>query len=102
MHRRHRLSVTILSLSLVFSCEIAPAQAPIDDRAFLEQLEKTFEQGGNVPAKDFLPGDWMQGNLHMVRPLAFNDGLNNTYFLESPAGVLEVTGTPALLVRIRE
>src|SRR5262249_37177230 len=29
-------------------------------------------------------------------------GLNNTYFVDSPSGVLEVTGTPALLARIRE
>lgn len=78
------------------------ALAQTDDKAFLAQFEKTFEQGGNMPAKDFVPDTQMSGPLHTVRPLAFNDGLNNTYFMDTPQGVQDVTGTPALLARIRE
>ncbi|MGB8166820.1 MAG: hypothetical protein WCF18_04970, partial [Chthoniobacteraceae bacterium] len=82
---------------------LAPAAfAQTDDKAFLEPFEKTFEQGGNVPAKDFVLEAQMSGKLHKVRPLAFSDGLNNTYFMDTPSGVQEVTGTPALLMRIRE
>jgi hypothetical protein len=78
------------------------AFAQIDDKAFLDQFEKTFEAGDHVPAKNFVPEAQMSGRLHTVRPLAINDGLNNTYFVDSPSGVLEVTGTPELLARIRE
>ena len=52
------------------------ALAQTDDKAFLEQFGKTFEQGGPVPAKDFVPEAQLQGALHtVVRPLADNDGL---------------------------
>lgn len=102
MHRRCFFTASILPLLVATSFCIAPARAQIDDKAFLEKFEKTFEPGGNVPAKDFVPEDKMKGTLHSVRPLAFNDGLNNTYFVDTSAGVVEVTGTPALLERIRE
>lgn len=52
--------------------------------------------------KDFIPAALMKGALHSVRPLADNDGLLNTYFMDTPEGVMEVTGTPALAMRIRE
>jgi hypothetical protein len=80
----------------------ASAFAQVDDKSFLGEMERTFEQGGNVPAKDFVPDAQMRGELHAVRPLAFNDGLNNTYFVDTRGGVLEVSGTVALLSRIRE
>jgi hypothetical protein len=80
----------------------AGAFAQNDDAAFLAKFESTFEQGGTVQAASFVPAGWMQGRLHTVRPLAVNDGLHNTYFVDSPDGVLEITGTPALSVRIRE
>jgi hypothetical protein len=81
---------------------LGTAFAQTDDKAFLEKFEKTFEPVGSVPAKDFVPEAMMRGELHMVRPLADNDGLNNTYFVETPSGVQEITGTPALLMRVRE
>ena len=74
----------------------------LDDKAFLEQFEKTFEAGGSVPAKEFISEAEMRGVLHSVRPMAENDGLNNTYFIETPAGVEAVSGTATLLTRIRE
>ncbi len=81
---------------------VAGASAQTDDAAFLAQFEKSFEQDGAVAAKDFIPAELMTGRLHTVRPLADNDGLHNTYFLDTSEGVLEVTGTPALTNRIRE
>lgn len=78
------------------------ALAQNDDAAFLSRFEKTFEAGGAVPAADFVPAAMMSGALHHVGVHAFNDGLHNTYFLYTPGAEIEVTGTPALLVRIRE
>lgn len=90
------------SILLTLISVAAGAFAQSDDTAFLAQFEKTFEQGGAVAAKDFIPAELMKGRLHTVRPLADNDGLHNTYFLDSSSGVLELTGTPALKNRIRE
>ena len=77
------------------------AMAQTDD-AFLTKFESTFEVPGGVPAKDFVPAAVMSGRLHTVRPLASNDGLRNTYYMDTPSGVQEITGTPALITRIRE
>jgi len=87
-------------LSLISTAAAAFAQS--EDAAFVAQFGKTFEQGGAVDAKDFIPAELLKGHLHAVRPLADNDGLRNTYFLDAPGGVVEVTGTPALAGRIRE
>ena len=72
------------------------------DDAFLTKFGSTFESPGGVPATEFVPPAVMSGRLHTVRPLASNDGLRNTYYMDSPSGVQEVTGTPALITRIRE
>lgn len=85
-----------------FALFTATALAQTDDKAFLDKFEKTFELPGTVPADRFVPADRMSGQLHSVRPMADNDGLNNTYYLDTELRVIEVTGTPALLVRIRE
>jgi hypothetical protein len=90
------------SILFAFLSIAAGAFAQSDDPAFLAQFEKTFEQGGPTPAASFVPAALMKGRLHAVRPLADNDGLLNTYFVDLPEGVLAVTGTPALGVRIRE
>jgi len=89
-------------LSIAFAFFVVRAFAQTDDKAFLEKFEKTFEPAGSVPAKDFAPEAMMRGALHSVRPLADNDGLNNTYFADTPSGVQEITGTQALIIRIRE
>lgn len=90
------------SILLALITITAAALAQGDDAAFLTQFEKTFEQGGAVAARDFIPADLVKGRLHTVRPLADNDGLHNTYFIETAGGVLEAAGTPALAERIRE
>lgn len=77
-------------------------RAQTGDSAFLAQFGKTFEQGGGVPAANFVPAALMKGRLHTVRPLADSDGMLNTYFVDTPGGVLEIIGTPALAIRIRE
>lgn len=89
----------LFTLALTF---YAAASAQSDDAAFLSRFADSFETGGLVPAKDFVPPALMSGRLHSVRPMADNDGMNNTYFVDVPDGVLEVIGTPALTVRIRE
>jgi hypothetical protein len=90
----------LLLLTPVFCATAVLAQD--DDAAFLAKFESTFEAIQNVPAKDFVPANVMSGPLHSVRPLAFNDGLRNTYFVDTPSGVQEVTGTPALIQFVRE
>lgn len=90
------------SILLTFICFAAQGFAQTDDAAFLAQFERTFEKGGAVEAANFVPAALMKGGLHTVRPLADNDGLLNTYFIDSPDCVLEITGTPALAVRVRE
>ncbi len=50
----------------------------------------------------FLPENLMKGGLHTVNPQAENDGLLNTYFLDSGGRTFEVTTGIALRTRIRE
>ena len=90
----------LLSTALIILA--APLRAQTDDAAFLKKYESTFETADMVPAKDFVPASLISGRLHTVRPLAANDGLRNTYYMDTPSGVQEVTGTPALVTRIRE
>ncbi len=73
-----------------------------DDSAFFEKYGSTFETPSAIPAKSFVPASALSGSLHSVRPLTYNDGLRNTYFVDTGTGVMEVTGTPLLLQRIRE
>ncbi len=73
-----------------------------DDDGFLTRFAKTFETPGPVPASEFVPEGDMSGRLHSVAASALNDGLNNTYFIGTFGGEIQVTRTPALLERIRE
>jgi hypothetical protein len=92
------------STALLLAVSLLAAGAPArgDDAAFLAQFEKTFETGGQIEAAKFVPAELMKGTLHLVRPMAENDGLVNTYFVDTAEGVIEVTGTAALGVRIHE
>jgi hypothetical protein len=98
-----KFTTTLLTLISI----AAPLVAQTDNKAqnetvFLEKLEKTFEPGGYITAKSFVPPEQMTGPLHSVSERAYNDGLRNTYFLRTNQGEYEITGTPALLQRIRE
>jgi hypothetical protein len=64
--------------------------------------ETTFESGGLVETKMFLPENLMNGGLHTVGPQAENDGLVNTYFLDSGGRAFEVTTGIALRTHLRE
>jgi hypothetical protein len=75
---------------------------PGGDTAFLSKFGSSFEAGGEVPAKDFVPADLMSGGLHTVGERAYNDGLRNTYVVITDRGDYQVTGTPALVQFIRE
>ena len=79
---------------------VSALHAQTDDAAFLAKFESTFETPDTVAVKDFVSESLMNGRLHRVRPLATNDGLRNTYYVDSPSGVQEITGTPALEARI--
>jgi hypothetical protein len=100
-------------MSHIFTSQIAAVLAaglplfaqtgnPADATELSAQLAKTFEAGGPVPAKDFVPAESMSGRLHSVAETAYNDGLRNTYLLISNQERYEITGTPALIQRIRE
>lgn len=64
--------------------------------------EAAFESEGLVETKMFLPESLMKGGLHTINPQAENDGLLNTYFLDSGSRTFEVTTSMALRIRIRE
>lgn len=64
--------------------------------------ETTFEAAGLVETKLFVPENLLRGGLHTVNPQAENDGLLNTYFLDSGDRTFEVTTGIALRTRIRE
>ena len=64
--------------------------------------ETTFESGGRVETKMFIPENLMSGPLHTVGEQAENDGLLNTYFLYSGDNAFAVTTGIALRTRIRE
>ena len=88
----------VVTLSLLATTALAqigstPPPAP---------LETTFEAPGLVEAKMFLPENLMKGGLHTINPQAENDGLLNTYFLDSGSRSFEVTTGIALRIRIRE
>jgi hypothetical protein len=88
----------------LFLAPLACAVAALaqDDDAFLTKFGSTLETPAPVQAKDFVPAGQMSGRLHKVRPLADNDGLRNTYYVDTASGIEEVTGTPALTQLIRE
>jgi hypothetical protein len=95
------------SILLALITITAPLMAQNDgtDRngtAFLERFEKTFEPGGAVAAKSFLPPQLMAGPLHSVAEGAYNDGLRNTYFVVTGNEQYEITGTLATVQFIRE
>jgi hypothetical protein len=92
----------LLTLIWLATPLVAQLRAPLSDAEFLAKFETTFEPGGEVAAKAFVPPDLMSGRLHSVSESAYNDGLRNTYFLSAGYGQYEITGTPALLRRIRE
>jgi len=86
----------------------APAFAQTDDAASATPSgspalsKNTFESGGLVETKMFIPEVLMKGRLHAVGQQAENDGLLNTYFVSSGEDVFEVTTGIALRTRIRE
>jgi hypothetical protein len=98
----HLTLMTPARLFIALALVVSSAFAQSDDKAFLERLESTFEPGGVIEANRFLSPDVMSGPLHKVASRAYNDGLNNTYFLLVNGTEIEVTGTLALRTRVRE
>ena len=92
----------LLILPIGLLASIAGLSAQTDESASLTKFESNFETAGDVNAQDFVPPDLMTGTLHSVDAHAYNDGLRNTYLLKSGFDEWEITGTPALVQRIRE
>lgn len=61
-----------------------------------------FENPGLLRTEDFLGAEWMNGALHQVSGQCYNDGLHNTYLVESQGRTIQVTGTDHVRQRIRE
>ncbi len=55
-----------------------------------------------LQASQFLPPDLLKGSNYRIDPQVLNDGLVNTYRLETKYGVLTVEGTPLLIERLNE
>lgn len=81
------------------------AQSGPDVRAASEPAPKSvsvFESTGDVPARDFVTEDWMDGRLHRISEIAYNDGFRNTYVVVSNGLEYQVTGTQAVMDFVRE
>jgi hypothetical protein len=89
---------TIIALSLLITTALAQTESTPSPA-----LPKGgFEVEGPVDAKMFLPQDVLKGQLHSVAEQVENDGLLNTYFLDSGDTTHAVTTGVALRTRIRE
>lgn len=55
-----------------------------------------------LQAAQVLPPELLKGPNYRIDPLVLNDGLVNTYQLETKYGVLTVEGTPLLIERLNE
>lgn len=78
-----------------------PLQAQ-EEAPLAAEIVQTLEPLGNVKTADFVPPGLLEGPLHRVGTLAYNDGFRNTYFLVTGTAEIEVTGTPELMQRIQE
>ena len=90
------------NILLALSLFATAALAQTDSTPSPTPPETTFESGGRVETKMFVPEDLMKGSLHTVGEQAENDGLVNTYFLYSGDNAFAVTTGIALRTRIRE
>jgi hypothetical protein len=86
----------------ILSLFAATALAQTENKPSPAPAEPTFEAAGLVETKMFLPDALLKGGLHTVRPQAENDGLLNTYFLDSGGRSFEVTTGIALRTYLRE
>jgi hypothetical protein len=68
----------------------------------LPQGAQAEGQQYRLQTADFLPADLMAGANYRVDPQVVNDGLVNTYRVETKYGILTVEGTPLLMERIKE
>jgi hypothetical protein len=66
------------------------------------RCEEGFEQPGPVDAREFLPAKVFENQAYRVEPEAYNDGLMNTYQIVTELDQYGITGTHALLERLRE
>ena len=55
-----------------------------------------------VSAQDFLGAQWMESQLHRVDPTARNNGLINSYTIQTHHGTFTIDGTDQARAFIRE
>jgi hypothetical protein len=89
-------------LLIVLGLFATTALAQTDSTPSPTPAANTFESGGRIETKMFIPENLMKGSLHSVGEQAENDGLLNTYFLYSGDNASAVTTGIALRTRIRE
>ncbi len=70
--------------------------------AALLAAERAYEAPGALPADRFLTPEQMRGEQWTVSANALNDGMTNTYTIESRFGSWEARGTARVPHRIRE
>jgi hypothetical protein len=90
------------NLAIALSLLATTALAQTDSAPSPASSQTTFESAGLVETKMFLPEALTRGGLHTVGPQAENDGLLNTYFLDSGGRAFEVTTGIALRTHLRE
>lgn len=89
-------------ISIALSLLITTALAQTESTPSPALPKGGFEVEGPVAVKMFLPQDVIKGRLHTVGEQAENDGLLNTYFLNSGDQTYAVTTGVALRIRISE
>ena len=89
------LSAAVLALSLNLPAQTTNPLQP-------EGGITNFETAGFVEASKFVPVTMISGSLHSVGTQAYNNGLQNTYQLQSASTTTSILGTPLLLRRIKE
>jgi hypothetical protein len=92
---RHYLAIALISL-------VQPVFAQESLNPPLAEPGPRFEQLVPIESAKFLPAGLMEGRLHKVQPMATNDGLYNTYAIETATEIIDASGTVATAEYIRE
>lgn len=70
--------------------------------AALAAADEAYETPGTLPADRFLSAAEMRGEQWSVEPRALNDGMMNTYTIDSQYGSWQARGDASVPMRIRE
>ena len=87
--------ITLMVSAVLAGCASTPAMLGTD-------VAQSGQEGIYLAASDFLDEGVLQSDLHTVSPRVWNDGMVNTYRIETPDQVFFVQGTEMARTRIRE